>query len=145
MGQAIKIPVEILFSSEIKDQDDRTHLSFETTGLYYIKEGQYYLMFDERLEGTGPIKTTIRWGKEEAWIKRSGSVNMRIPFELHKKTKGIHETPEIKLEVTANTEQLYHTWDEQNRNGLFSLTYTLRMQGQLVGLYKLDIQFKEES
>ncbi|WP_246944537.1 DUF1934 domain-containing protein [Bacillus pinisoli] len=144
MGQAIKIPVEILFSSEIKDQDERAHVSFETTGLYYIKEGQYYLMFEERLEGQGPVKTTVRWSEKEAWIKRSGSVNMRIPFELHKKTKGIHETPELKFEVTAHTEKLIHTWDEQNQSGQFGLTYTLRMQGQLVGLYKLTIDFKEE-
>ncbi|MBM7662420.1 uncharacterized beta-barrel protein YwiB (DUF1934 family) [Bacillus mesophilus] len=144
MGQAVKVPVDIKFSSDIKDQEEQTQISFNTNGLYYIKEGQYYLMFNEQLEGQGPIKTTIKWSDQDAWIKRSGSVNMRIPFELHKKTKGIHETPEIKIEMTAHTEDLQHKWDEHNRSGMFGLTYTLRMQGQLVGLYKLDVQFKEE-
>jgi uncharacterized beta-barrel protein YwiB (DUF1934 family) len=144
MEKAVKLPVDIHFSSEIQDRDEKVHFSFQTNGLYYIKEGKYYLLFNEKLEEPQQVKTTIKWSDNEAWIKRSGTVNMRIPFQLHKKTRGIHETPEVKLEMTAYTDQLVHTWNEQDRKGLFRLTYILSMQGEEIGSYQLEVQFKEE-
>ncbi|MBM6616791.1 DUF1934 domain-containing protein [Bacillus suaedaesalsae] len=144
MQQMNGIPVHITFSSDIQDQDEKAHFSFETNGLYYIKDHKSFLLFEEKIEEQGPVKTTVRFGGDEAWIRRSGSVNMRIPFRLHNKTKGIHETPHIKLEVTATTDDISHEWDEQNRTGFFRLTYRLSMRGEEVGTYLLHIAFKEE-
>lgn len=144
MHQMNGIPVHITFSSEIQDQDERAHFSFQTNGLYYIKDKKSFLLFEEKLEEQGPVKTTVRFSGDEAWIRRSGSVNMRIPFQLHNKTKGIHETPHIKLEVTATTDDISHEWNEQNREGFFRLTYRLSMRGEEVGTYLLHIAFKEE-
>lgn len=144
MHQMNGIPVHITFSSEIQDQDERAHFSFQTNGLYYIKDKKSFLLFEEKLEEQGPVKTTVRFSGDEAWIRRSGSVNMRIPFQLHNKTKGIHETPHIKLEVTATTDDISHEWNEKNREGFFRLTYRLSMRGEEVGTYLLHIAFKEE-
>lgn len=144
MQQMKGIPVHITFSSDIQDQDEKAHFSFQTNGLYYIKDAKSYLLFEEKLEEQGPVKTTVRYGEEEAWIRRSGSVNMRIPFKLHTKTTGIHETPDIKLEVSATTDDISHEWNEENREGFFRLTYRLSMRGEDVGTYLLHIAFKEE-
>jgi uncharacterized beta-barrel protein YwiB (DUF1934 family) len=138
------IPVHISFSSEIQAHGEKVNLSFETNGLYYIKESKNYLLFEEKLEHQGPVKTTIRWARDEAWIKRSGSVNMRIPFQLHNKTKGLHETPELKMEMTAITDTISHLWNDDQREGFFRLSYRLRVRGEEVGTYFLDIAFKEE-
>jgi uncharacterized beta-barrel protein YwiB (DUF1934 family) len=144
MHQMGGIPVQISFSSEIRDQDEKVNFSFETNGLYYIKESKNFLLFEEKLESQEQVKTTIRWSDEEAWIRRSGSVNMRIPFQLHNRTKGIHETPELKMEMTATTDQLSHFWNNLERKGYFQLSYRLSMRGQEIGIYFLDISFKEE-
>jgi uncharacterized beta-barrel protein YwiB (DUF1934 family) len=144
MQQITGIPVHISFSSQIQDQDEKVNFSFETNGLYYIKESKNYLLFEEKLENQGQVKTTIRWAEDEAWIKRSGSVNMRIPFQLHNQTKGLHETPHLKMEMTATTDKLTHLWDSRERKGFFRLSYRLRIRGEEVGTYFLDIAFKEE-
>ncbi len=140
----MNLPVNINFSSEIHDGDEKVDFSFQTIGQYYIKESKHYLLFEEKNEQQGKVSTTVRWSDEEAWIKRSGSVNMRIPFQLHQKTSGIYELPEMKLEVTAQTDKLAHSWNEKIRAGLFQLKYTLSTQGESMGTYLLQIQFKEE-
>ncbi len=142
--QELKTPVQISFSSKISNDSENVDFSFQTIGQYYIKDGKYYLLFEEILEEQGKVKTTVRWSGEEAWIKRTGSVNMRLPFQLHQRLSGIYELPEIKMEVTSHTKELIHTWNDQSRTGSFHLIYTLRMQGESIGTYQIDIQFKEE-
>ncbi|MFZ3589106.1 DUF1934 domain-containing protein [Bacillus sp. DJP31] len=144
MNQAVRMPVHINFSSEINDGEDKVDFSFQTIGQYYIMNHKSYLMFEEKLEDQAEVNTLIRWSEEEAWIKRSGSVNMRVLFKLKQETSGIYETPQVKLEVKAHTDRLMHSWDERDRSGLFQLKYTLFMQGESIGTYSLEIQFKEE-
>jgi uncharacterized beta-barrel protein YwiB (DUF1934 family) len=145
MEQSIKKEVQITFSSEINDHGEKAHFSFNTNGLYYIKERNAYLLFEEKLDEHESVKTTLKWSEHDAWIKRSGTVNMKIPFTLGETTKGIYENIQGKMEMTAVTDKLSSNWNVEDRTGFFELQYRLSMLGNKLGVYHIMISFKEEN
>ncbi|MFD1735129.1 DUF1934 domain-containing protein [Bacillus salitolerans] len=145
MGQSEGVAVQITFSSEINDQGEKAHFSFATTGLYYIKGRNSYLRFDEKLHNGESVKTTVRWSNHEAWIKRTGTVTMKLPFIVGETTKGMYENVQGKMEMTANTDKIQSSWNPRDKQGDFELQYRLSMLGNKLGIYQIVIQFKEEN
>ena len=57
-----------------------------TAGVYYEKNGNHYVLYDELIEGfEEPTKNKVKFGEHFLELSRSGAVNVYMIFEENKK------------------------------------------------------------
>jgi len=131
--------VKIKLVTTIRHPDQETE-TFElwAEGSQVEKAGKTYLTYEEIQEHvTGNIKTTVKLGKDEALILRSGGLNMRLPFSLAGVQNGSFEGEFGTMLVTTTTHSIDH------RDGRFEIEYGLSSGGSHVGDYKLEFTYTE--
>lgn len=110
-------------------------------GSVVYKGGNDYLRYDEVQEDQ-TIRTTIKLATHGAVILRNGAVKMRMPLNLEQPELGHYESMYGSLPIETTTHQLAI---EQLAGGAtrFMTQYDLRVAGDSVGHYTLEIHFTE--
>jgi uncharacterized beta-barrel protein YwiB (DUF1934 family) len=137
-------PVKVKVKTDIRDGQNKETFEFTTFGRYYTKAESSYLQYEEVLE-EGTIKTIVKLSSKEALILRSGAINMRMVFRLHKRLRGSYRSPYGTLEVMTNTQRMEHFFNEEEMTGQLELLYDLTMQGAKTGTYHMIITFEEDN
>lgn len=112
-------------------------------GNYIEKAGNAYLKYEE-MQQDQTIKTTIKLGQQQALIVRSGAINMRLPLHSNEQQMGHYDSELGLLPLIIDTKQIDFQPKRRNEQiGTFTAQYNLKMNGQSVGHYIVDIQFTE--
>nr|WP_309098252.1 DUF1934 domain-containing protein [Fredinandcohnia onubensis] len=143
MSQA-GVPIDLKFVTEIKDGPRKENVAFDANGLYYIKGDNTYLQFDEKQE-TGTVKTVIKISEKEVLILRSGQVKMRQVYRKNATTQGSFQNQHGTFDLTAKTNNIEYKWYKNSRKGTLFLAYELSLHGEVSGLHKITITFKERN
>lgn len=130
-----------LHSSIQHPGQEKESYKLQTIGSYVNRNGSVYLRYKEEQEGE-LIQSTIKVGKEEALIMRSGAVQMRLPFSIHQVRLGEYHYEQMTLPLQVKTKSLSFI-QQSEKNGQFHVAYELHAEDSLLGIYELSITYSE--
>ncbi|MBB4823126.1 uncharacterized beta-barrel protein YwiB (DUF1934 family) [Sporosarcina luteola] len=116
--------------------------TLEAKGTVVEKAGNQYLRFEEKQNGQ-TVRTTVKLGRKEALIMRSGAVQMRLPFTIGNPRPGTYGNGPATFNLLVNTKELLVNTDPKGTAGSFHVHYELHADGALLGTYKLQITYTE--
>ncbi|MGK7376526.1 DUF1934 domain-containing protein [Planococcus sp. 1R117A] len=133
MQKAVKIKLTTI----IRQPDTEEQLmELWSHGTLTIKNDRRYLQYEEQLEEL-LIRTTVKLSENEAVIMRSGALQMRLPFLLHKEQTGNLTNEQGTFMLTTKAHELTIS------DTRFKVRYDLAMGSAHVGEYEMEIQFME--
>lgn len=133
----MKKMVKIKLTTIIRQPDvEEQKMEMWSEGTMTIKNGRRYLQYDERQEELD-IRTTVKLGESDAMVMRSGGLQMRLPFLLHKEQTGNLTNEHGSFMLTTKAHELLVS------DTRFKVRYDLAMGAAHVGEYVMEIQFTE--
>jgi uncharacterized beta-barrel protein YwiB (DUF1934 family) len=133
MQKAVNIKLTtIIRQPDVEDQ----LLELRSRGTLTVKNNRRYLQYEEQLEEL-MIRTTVKLSDDEAVIMRSGGLQMRLPFLLHKEQTGNLTNEQGSFMLTTKAHELSVS------DTRFKVRYDLAMGSDHVGEYEMEIQFLE--
>lgn len=125
----------------IDDQIDT--IEFTTEGKFGIKDGKYFLSYDEgqMMEGCD-VKTKIFVNSPQSLVlQRSGSITSRMEIEKEKRNTCFYSTPIGELTIGIYGEILDINLNESG--GSINMVYNIDSHMQLVSRNEVKISVKE--
>ncbi|MGI2327776.1 DUF1934 domain-containing protein [Planococcus sp. YIM B11945] len=117
------------------DVDDQV-MELRSEGTLTEKNNRRYLQYAEQQEEL-EIRTIVKLSDDEAVIIRSGGLQMRLPFLLHKEQTGNLTNAQGSFMLTTYAHELSVS---ETR---FKVRYDLAMGSAHAGEYEMEIQFTE--
>ncbi|WP_233569834.1 DUF1934 domain-containing protein [Falsibacillus albus] len=143
-ARAEQIPIKIELTTKIQHDNEQETYELTAFGQYYQKDNAVYLKYDE-VQEEGTVHTIVKISGNEAVILRSGALKMRLSFLNGKPKNGSYESPYGTLMLISKTSELKHSQEKEKAvDGRFQLKYQLILQGSSVGVYEMNIDYKEE-
>lgn len=116
-------------------QEAESH-ELESAGEIIVKAGKTFLRFEEKQNGQ-QIRTIVKLDKEDAFVMRSGAVQMRLPFTPGEMRPGTYGNGPALFNLLVKTGKLEVT------NERFTVHYELHAEGALLGKHELTIHYTE--
>ena len=133
MQKAVNIKLTtIIRQPDVEDQ----LMELRSQGTLTVKNNRRYLQYEEQLEEL-LVRTTVKISENEAVIMRSGGLQMRLPFLLHKEQTGNLTNEQGSFMLTTKAHELSIS------DTRFKVRYDLAMGSAHVGEYEMEIQFLE--
>ncbi|MCI7795263.1 MAG: DUF1934 domain-containing protein [Lachnospiraceae bacterium] len=108
-------------------------------GSCYEKNGKWYLIYDENIEGADePTRNTVKIGPEKVEVTKHGLVNSHLVYETGKKNMANYMTPMGLIVLGITTKSIFVEGDGAKLR--LELTYALEMNGQFVSDSRLEIE-----
>lgn len=99
------------------------------TGGYYEKNGNKYIIYDEKEEmGMANCSVMIKIAPEEVTVTRKGDFSSKMLYKPGKVTEFIYYMPYGSTNVTLNTKNVKQEFDE--KGGELKLSYCLTIGGE---------------
>jgi len=136
-GGGMQKAVNIKLTTIIRQPDVEDQLmELRSQGTLTVKNNRRYLQYEEQLEEL-LVRTTVKISENEAVIMRSGGLQMRLPFLLHKEQTGNLTNEQGSFMLTTKAHELSIS------DTRFKVRYDLAMGSAHVGEYEMEIQFLE--
>lgn len=124
-----------------EDNEDAESVETLTPAEFYIKEGVYYLFFEEIMDDTtGITKSRIKYSDKCFELTRKGEVSVHLLFEEGKKTLNTYQLPYGNLVVGLDTKRIQLTETEEEIK--ISIDYAMEINYQFVSDNTIDIIVK---
>ncbi|ANU27433.1 DUF1934 domain-containing protein [Planococcus versutus] len=117
------------------DAEDQV-MRLESSGTLTEKNQLRYLQYAEQQDDLH-IRTTVKLQEDEAVIMRSGGLQMRLPFLLHKEQTGNLTNEQGSFMLTTKVHELFVS------DTRFMVRYDLSLGADYAGEYEMEIQFME--
>ncbi|RNF40059.1 DUF1934 domain-containing protein [Planococcus salinus] len=111
-------------------------MELHSHGTLTEKNDRRYLQYAEQQDDL-EIRTTVKLQEEEAVVLRSGGLQMRLPFLLHKEQTGNLTNEQGSFMLTTKAHELSVS------ESRFQVRYDLSLGTDYVGEYEMEIQFTE--
>ncbi|MGM9891561.1 DUF1934 domain-containing protein [Limosilactobacillus sp.] len=132
-------PVQVHLSSTIQQDGQAEQFTFDEQGSFVELNGKYYLRYIEHQGGTTtPVQFRL---DNQVHLHRAGVVETQLDFDLTTPTSTRYRTEYGIIRLTVTTERLVKKVDPLAPAGELIVEYTLATEGQLVGTYRLQLQF----
>ncbi|MFF3101035.1 DUF1934 domain-containing protein [Viridibacillus arvi] len=144
MASELKAPVKLKLKTTIRQSSETEAETYElwSEGTIVQKRDQTYLQYEEVQEDKH-IRSTLKFGTNEAVILRNGDVKMRMPFLLNQEQNGHYDSEFGALPIVTYTKDMLFEPHDSKTSGRFYLNYDLIVGGQSVGDYTLEINYTE--
>ena len=124
--------------------DDNDSVEFITNGLYYLKNGKHYVLYDEIVEGyKEPTKNTIIFNDEKFEMIKKGVINTHMTFEERKKNSTYYEMPFGNMMIETNTKQVNIA--EQEDEITVTIKYGLDVNYVFVADCEITVKIKSKN
>ena len=121
------------------DLEDNEPIELITTGEYYLKNGKHYILYDEQLAPEdGITKNTIKIGDGFVELKKRGSSECTMIFEVGKKTHTKYQTPIGPLFMGVHTKDL--SFMEKEEEIEIGIAFHLEVEGEHVSRCEIKIK-----
>ncbi|MFC3210552.1 MULTISPECIES: DUF1934 domain-containing protein [Planomicrobium] len=129
--------VDIRLTTTIRQPDmEEQVMKLQSHGTLTVKNNRQYLQYREQQDEL-EIRTIVKFNEEEAVIMRSGGLQMRLPFLLHKEQTGNLTNAQGSFMLTTTAHELSVSGTH------FKVRYDLALGAEHVGEYEMEIQFME--
>lgn len=129
----------------IQGIDDETDtIEFMTEGRFGIKNGEYYISYDESgmLDTGDEVKTHIYIkNKDSLILQRTGTIKSRMLIEKGKRNICVYGTPQGEMVIGISGECIEHNLNESG--GEINLKYSIDSQLRLVSQNEVNISIRE--
>lgn len=136
------VVIDIKGVQGIDDQTDT--IEFSTDGRYGIKDGEYYLSYNEGelLEGIDEVKTRIYIKNQNSVIlQREGGINSRMNIEKGVRNSCFYSTPIGDIAIGVFGQVIDFQLNESGGN--IELQYTIDSNLQTISKNKVNISIRE--
>lgn len=100
MDKEVKITME---TTQIADGHPQT-MRFEHSGQYYLKNGQHYVFYEEKVEGSNEkIKNRITFSERCMQVSKKGALTSEMYFEAKKGCEVQYQTPFGDMQMQIQT------------------------------------------
>lgn len=124
-----------------EDNDDADSIETLAPAEFYIKEGVYYLFFEEIMDDTtGITKSRIKYSDKCLELTRKGEVSVHLLFEEGKKTLNTYQMPYGTLVVGLDTKRIQ--MNEAEEEIKITIDYAMEINYQQVSDNTIDIIIK---
>lgn len=124
-----------------EDNEDAESVETLAPAEFYIKEGVYYLFFEEIMDDTtGITKSRIKYSDKCFELTRKGEVSVHLLFEEGKKTLNTYQLPYGNLVVGLDTKRIQLTETEEEIK--IAIDYAMEINYQFVSDNTIDIIVK---
>ncbi len=133
--------ISVVGVQSIDNESDTVELS--TEGRFGIKDGKYFLSYDEgQLLETGSVKTKI-WinSPQSVVLQRSGEINSRMEITQGQRSNCFYSTPVGGISMGIYGEAIDVNLNENG--GSLNLVYTLDSDLKLIGKNTVKITVRE--
>lgn len=125
--------------TQFNEDGHRTVTEQKVEGQYFERNGNRYLLYEERDSDTGTVtKNTIKIEESAVEISRNGHISSRMVFRPGETHRTGHVTPYGILTLDIYTESLKSVWEENN--GILQVAYRLYAEGNLLSDNKLSVK-----
>jgi len=139
MKKDVLITIKGLQSYE--DQDDDT-IELVTTGTYYKKDDDYYIVYKEsELTGLGETTTTVKVEPNRVTVIRFGDTKSHMIFEEGEKHISYYDTGVGALTVGVSTRQIRKSLNDFHAT--IVIDYAMEINNSVVGENAFNISVKE--
>lgn len=124
--------------------DESDTIEFITDGRFGIKDGDFFLSYDESgmLDGGETVKTQIHIkGEDKVVLKRSGSINSRMLIEKGVRNTAFYNTAIGNLSIGIFGENVEYKLDENG--GEINLKYIIDSDLRLISRNSVNILISE--
>ncbi|WP_221567342.1 DUF1934 domain-containing protein [Alkalihalobacillus sp. TS-13] len=140
----ITIPIEVDLHTKITESGATEDTSLSSSGTLYRKNDTVYLRYEEVINGTDKVNTTIKIQNDDITIIRQGAVSMRQRFAPGVEKEGTYESPYGPIQIATRTEKVDFDWNEAEKKGHLSLDYQVLFQGEESGYHQMLIKLRGE-
>lgn len=138
MTKDVLLSIKGLYTEDSEDAD-----SIETLAPaeFYVKEGVYYLFFEEIIDDTtGITKSRIKYSDKCFELTRKGELSVHLLFEEGKKTLNTYQMPYGTLVVGLDTKGIVKTETEDEIK--ITIDYAMEINYQQVSDNTIDVVVK---
>lgn len=128
----------------IQGLDDETDtIEFTTDGRFGIKNGEYFISYDEgQMLGEGTkIKTSLIIKPDSVVLQRSGAVKSRMLIKKGERNTCFYSTPYCNMVIGIYGEEIKYNLSE--KGGELTLKYNIDSDLKLVSKNSVDISVRE--
>ena len=109
--------------------NDDEQIEVVTPGLFYEKDGKFYIVYDEtEISGMQGTKTTIKVEEDQFTLIRKGTTNTKMLFKEKHNDFIMYQTPHGMLQLAINIKKLSIDVDENGGN--IKAVYNMGISGQ---------------
>ena len=115
------------------DENDSDEMEVVTTGTYYHKNGNHYIIYEEMLEGFDiPTRNVLKINDEGTHVKiiKRGVVNAQIELAQGRQHQFVYTTPYGEMAIDTQVETLDCEIGEDSIT--FSATYEMKVNYEYV-------------
>ncbi len=108
-----------------EDQD----MELMTEGKFYIKEGQFFFLYEEsELSGMEGTRTVLKLGEERVTMRRYGENDSELTFEAGVRYDALYKTPYGHFDMEVVASKVNYEVDEEG-NANIDLIYEISIKG----------------
>lgn len=128
----------------LQDYEDRDEDAIElvTSGTYYKKDDDYYIVYKEsEITGLGSTTTTVKIEPNRVTVIRFGDTQSHMIFEEGEKHVSYYDTGAGALTIGISTRQIRKTLNDFHAS--IFIEYAMEVNNSVVGTNTLNITIKE--
>ena len=134
----MKKEVSIFINTEsIPKDDEPRHISTQSKGTLYEKDGLFYITYRENPEEFGKTTTTIKVKNDRIELLRTGNVSSRLVFSKDRPFEGSYNTPygslplrlivaEMKIDIGDESGSIFMKYSLDFAGDITDNTFTLK-------------------
>ena len=139
MKKEVLITIKGLQSYE--DQEDDS-IELVTTGTYYKKDGDYYIVYKEsELTGLGETTTTVKIEPNRVTVIRFGDTRSHMIFEEGEKHVSYYDTGAVALTIGISAKRIRKSVNDFHASVI--IDYAMEINNSVVGENAFNISVKE--
>ena len=120
----------ISVKSEIVSGDDSDSIELLCDGDYYLQNGNFYILYDEKAEmGMAECSVRVKISDEQVTVSRIGEFSSKMIYKSGEQTEFIYYTPYSSFPIVIKTNDVECAFNEYG--GKLTLNYSLDIQGEV--------------
>ena len=136
-----KINATITITSVI-NSDEAEKTEFITEGAFYLKNGSYYILYDEKEElGMANCSVIVKVSEDGASVSRTGDFSSKMYYKSGEATEFLYHTPYGKFPVILSTREIKNNLNVMG--GKLEIIYSVTINNE-ENYHVLGIEVKTE-
>ena len=122
------------------DIDPNDPVEMMIIGVYYLRNGKHYILYDELSEDNEVVKNVLKIGPNSVELTRKGVQSSHMIFEEGKENLSYYDTPFGSLLMGVNTSNI--DWKEAEEEMRLQVDYDLSVNSDHVSKCKIDVNIR---
>lgn len=135
------IPIKVKIKTHIEQDGKFEDFSFNEDGLFFQKGTAIYIRYQET-NPLGKVPVTMKFADDGTiQLRRHASSDLRLVFDVKQKMLSKYRTPAGLMDIITDTKLINFKYQEVPLNGDVAIDYNLIAGEEVVGQYKIRLQF----